>query len=183
MRNTILLSLSVLAILFSSCGADDPFLLSYDAANNDAPLLQAGTYLGAVRFPASSFSDHTGETLEAIDYYLKDVPTSGEIVVFTGGTSSVPGTEVYTANVTLSANGNRWNTHTLSQTITLGTEDLWLGFRFSQDGDAQVLGCDVGPANENGDKFQNFSGDWETLRSFSAGTVDINWNIKGVVVK
>jgi len=183
MRNSILFSLTLFALIFSSCGSDDPFELSYDAANNDAPLLQPGTYLGAVRFPASSFADHTGETLESIEYYLKDVPSAGTIVVFTGGSSTVPGTEVYSADVTLSANGDSWNTHTLSQDITLGTEDLWLGYRFSQDIDAQVLGCDIGPANENGDKFQNSTGDWETLRSFSAGTVDINWNIKGNIVK
>jgi len=183
MHKSIFFTCTLIAILFSSCGSDDPFELSYDDANNDAPLLQAGTYLGAARFPASSFADNVGETLESIEYYLKDVPTSGEVVVFTGGTSTAPGSEIYAASVTLSSNGNAWNTHTLSQAITLGTEDLWLGFRFTQDGDAQVLGCDLGPANENGDKFQNISGDWETLRSFSAGTVDINWNIKGNIVK
>jgi len=183
MRNSIIFSLSLIALLFSSCGADDPYLLEYDGTNNDAPLLQAGTYLGAARFTADSFADHAGETLESIDFYLKDVPTSAEVVIFSGGTESVPGSEIYSANVTLSVRGNSWNSHTLSQEITLGSDNLWLGLRFTQDGDAQVLGCDVGPANENGDKFQNFSGDWETLRSFSAGTVDINWNIKGVVVQ
>lgn len=183
MRNTFIFALSVLTILFSSCGADDAYELSYDGSNNDAPLLQAGTYVGAARFPASSFADRVGETLETIEFYLKDVPTSAEVVVFSGGTESVPGTEIYSSAVTLSVNGNAWNLHTLSSTITLGTEDLWLGLRFTQDGDAQVLGCDVGPANDNGDKFQSFSGDWVTLRDFSTGTVDINWNIKGYVVQ
>ncbi len=183
MRNTLLLSLAFIALLFSSCGPDDAFVLSYDSGNSDSPLLQAGTYLGAARFPASSFTDHVGETLESVEYYLRDVPTSAEVVVFSGGTSSVPGDEIYTASVTLSSNGNSWNQHTLGEEITLGTEDIWIGLRFTQDEEAQVLGCDIGPANENGDKFQNFSGDWETLRSFSSGTVDINWNIQGFVVK
>jgi len=183
MRNSIILSLAFIALIFSSCGPDEEFILSYDAANNDAPLLQAGTYLGAARFPASVFADRTGETLEAVEFYLKDVPTSAEVVIFSGGTANAPGAEIYSSSVTLSASGNSWNFHTISQDITLGTEDLWLGIRFSQDGDAQVLGCDLGPANENGDRFQNLSGDWETLRNFSAGTVDINWNIKGVVVE
>lgn len=184
--NFIFLLVALGLFTFSACTDNGPdvepgfTVLNYDDGNRDAPELPGGTYEGGARFLASLMADYTGDELTEIQYYLKLVPKSGEIRIYSGSENGTPKDLIYNKNVTIGREEDAWNTHTLSDPITLNGDDLWIVYRFSHDNSARVLGCDPGPAAENGDWLWDANdGQWLPLNQRSA--VNINWNIRAVV--
>ena len=62
------------------------------------------------------------------------------------------------------------------------SKDLWISIKFASTNQAQVIGCDEGPAHPFGDFL--FDSDDEEFRRFllrSNGEANINWNIRAVV--
>lgn len=180
----ILLFFVVLMASFSSCKKDPnkkTYQLNYDSGNLTAPNFPANTYEGAARFPASRMAEYSGGNLVEVEYYIKDVPNSTRLKVYTGTSSSAPVTEVYSATLTGSVNAEDWNTHTLTDPLLLDGSDLWLSIEFTHSDTRQVLGCDTGPAATDGDHFYDpATGYWQKLNQFNSG-IDINWNIRGKV--
>lgn len=171
---------------FSACKDNGPdiepgfTLLNYDGSNQDAPELPAGTYEGGARFLSTLMAEYTGDTLTAIQYYLQDVPKSGEIRIYSGSDNDTPKDLIYNKNVTLGRDQDAWNTHTLSDPIALDGSDLWIIYRFSHDNNARVFGCDIGPAVDNGEwLLDTFDGQW--LPFSQRATLSINWNIRAVI--
>ena len=176
----------VASLLFSACkdnGPDlepDQILLSLDGDNLSAPELPGGTFEGAARFDASAMAAHTGKKLVSVQYYLQDLPRFCEIRVYEGTQDTIPRTLVYDANVTVGRDANAWNIHTLSPALDLTGDDLWIAVRFQHNNPQRTLGCDPGPANADGDwTWDEIDSRWLPLRERS--TLDINWNIRGVV--
>jgi len=169
-----------LAFVFVSCGDDDPVgtYLNYDDANNSAPILEAGTYTAAARFPAFSLSGEQGKQITEIDFYLLQLPSSTTVKIYGEGTGTAPGSTLYSKNVTIDAESNGWNTHVLDTPVTIDDQDLWIAVEVVQDTEQQTIGCDLGPAVNNGDFFNDLAGQWTTLRDFSNDEVSINWNIR-----
>ncbi len=185
--NKLLLILALLAsILVTACKDDgtkiDPNqeLLSLDGDNFSAPELPGGTFEGAVRFEAATMAAHAGKKLVSVQYFLQDLPRFCEIRIYEGTNDTVPGPLVYDANVTTGRDANSWNIHELSPALDLSGDDLWIAVRFQHNNPQRTLGCDPGPAVTNGDwlwdeAFQS----WDRFRDVS--TIDINWNVRGVV--
>ena len=179
-----LLVLSLFA--FAACTGNGPdvdpefTVLNYDDGNQDAPELPAGTYEGGARFLSNLMTDFTGDQLIEVQYYLKNVPKSGEIRIYSGSRNSGPRDLLYIENVTIGREEDSWNIHTLTDPITLNGDDLWIVYRFSHDQNLRVLGCDPGPASENGDwLWDSFDGLWRPLGQRSS--LSINWNIRAVI--
>jgi len=178
-----LLFVVVLMASFSSCKKDKKtvFQLNHDSANLDAPNFPANTYEGAARFPASTVAEYSGGNLVEVEYYIKDVPNSTKLNIYTGTSSGEPQTLAYTATLTGSVNAESWNTHTLLQPLLMEGTDLWIAIEFSHTDSKQVLGCDTGPATSDGDHFYDpVTGVWQKLSVLNP-SVNINWNIRGKV--
>ncbi len=189
MKNTFFLLLS-LCLVFASCTKDDDSTdnsgpdadLHYDGAAQDAPALDAGNYDLGARFPASAVNQYAGRQLESVAFYLLSVPNKCELLVYGEGTDSAPGGLLYTANLTTTVDGESWNTHTLDTPLDLTESDIWLCLRVEHGSRMGSLGCDLGPANNNADwLFSQAANEWITLRDFTNGDVNINWNIRGIV--
>lgn len=156
--------------------------LHYDAANQDAPSLTgARTYEGAIRIPQSELGDALNGTLTEVYFFIQELPESASIKIYSGSDGNAPKTQLYSGVVSNNIQANAWNTHSLNRSVDIPDDDLWISFSFSHTLDQRTLGCDIGPANPNGDwLFDNVAGSWLKLSNVSA--VNINWNIRAAVL-
>jgi len=162
---------------------DPPYsMLHYDASNMDAPLLGAGTYEGAARFSNSQIDAFVGADITKVWFYLKNLPQSCEVRIYQADSGdSAPGALLYSADVSGDMEAGRWNNHTLATPLEIPDKDIWISIRVVHSSDTRSLGCDPGPAVDNGDKmWTSAGGQWITLRQYD-GT-NINWNIRTVVL-
>ncbi|RMG84509.1 MAG: hypothetical protein D6714_07770, partial [Bacteroidetes bacterium] len=177
------IALFALILVVAACKKDnDPRLsadtLNYDGDNFAAPLLPAGSYEAAARFTFNKLERFIGREIYEVNMFIQEIPTNVELRIYGEGTDTSPGALLYTQNWN-GLNANSWNDLTLTTPLEITGEELWLSVRFDLPGDMRTVGCDPGPANPNGDWTLDYSfGTWETLRDFSLGEVDINWNLR-----
>lgn len=161
-----------------------PFIqLNLDGDNLDAPLLAGGTYEAGVRFVPGALADAEGGLIRTVQFYLTERPNTCAVRLYKGtNTDGQPDELLYNAVVSSEISAGRWNEHALSEDITVSDDDLWVVIRFSTNNAQQSLGCDPGPAVNNGDWLYSGQDDqWRTLRDRSGNGVNINWNIRAVV--
>jgi hypothetical protein len=182
------LSISLFAITFSSCNDDDDDTnvnnaeFGYDLGPNTAPFFGIGVHEAAARFNSTVTSPFVGQKLDRVEFYLVNTPSNTKVVIYDEGTATQPGPQLYSADVTVDVNANSWNIHTISQDIDITGRDLWIAIEFTHPDERNTIGCDVGPANVNGDLVLEGSElNWMTYRNFTDNVVDINWNIRGYV--
>jgi len=182
-----ILSISFLVLTFSSCNDDDDTIVNdaefgYDLGANSAPFFGIGVHQAAARFNSTVTSPFTGQNLDRVEFYLVNTPSNTKVVIYDEGTPTQPGTELYSADVTVDVSANSWNTHTISEDIAITGNDLWIAIEFTHPDERNTMGCDVGPANTNGDfVLEGSEINWMTFRDFTNNAVDINWNIRGFV--
>lgn len=183
---TFFLFLAVLG--FASCEKDEPeditgatTLLRLDQDNVTSPILPSGTYEHAVKFPTSLTSLFDGDLLTGIQVHMYEVPSSVGIAVYgPGSTATEPGVELYFGTVSgLTANAINDITLDPADYITIGRSDLWIAVVYTTSGGAQIVGCDAGPRDTNGDYLKDNT-TWTTFQDFT-GSESINWNIRGIV--
>ena len=178
-------------LLFTSCeetpgvinGPDiqPPFVaLNYDGANNDAPLLPAATYEAAIKFPKEDINDLLGGKLVEVYYYVEDLPTSCTIKIYKRTDSGEPVEVVYSSATTGDLVERSWNKHIIKNPVDITEEDIWIAVKFSHSSQMGSIGCDIGPAVENGDWLKDSADDLWIPLTQRAG-ININWNIRGVV--
>lgn len=177
MKNILLL---FLALSLFACGDDNEAELHHDGPNQSSPFLEAGIHNMAAVFPADVTNTFNGRSVVSVEYFLLDVPTSTTLNIYGEGVGLSPGELLYSADLSSSALGNTWNTHTLSTPLEISGEELWLVINVEHAGAIQSLGCDAGPARTNGDWISTGSLDnWQTFRDRMNQEVSINWNIRG----
>ena len=153
--------------------------LRYDGPNATGPVLGAGTYEAAVRFPASYLDAYQGRSIDAIAFFLGELPASCIEKVYEGTTAgNEPQNEIYSFDVTSGIEAPRLNRLTLSDPIPVADEDLWLSIVFVHNGQQQSIGCDAGPNQPNGDWLYD-SNDSQWLPYTDRTPESINWNIRG----
>ena len=186
--NNIFLAFLSCSLMFFSCKKDDPTIeLRYDDYNFSAPALPIGTFDVGQRYPSSIVDNYVGRTLDEVDFYIQDKPLDCEILVYGEGTSSSPGTLLYSKNVINQVSDNSWNSHTLSTPVEITNEDLWIVVRVIHSSETRSIGCDEGPARTNGDwMLGEGEFEWKTYRDLSANpstgaNVNVNWNIRGIL--
>jgi len=174
---------SLIFVGLIACGKDDESTvneLRYDGENFTSPFIDAGDHEAAVRFRSVETSSFIGKQLTAIDVFLYDVPTSIYLNIYTSGSAAGPGIPVIHEEITLGVRPNSLNRITLNPPVDISNE-MWLSVNWSQSSNQQVIGCDEGPANPNGDWIfvsTNTNG-WTSLRETNGESV--NWNIRGIV--
>jgi len=187
MKKLLLLTMTIAFLAIGCQDDDESTVLRYDGDNSSAPLLDPDVYEAAVRFPTSLTNPYAGLKLTQVEFYILNEPGSCEIKIYGEGNSSSPGTALYESGL-ISVDNGEWNTHTLSSSIDITGDDLWISVEFSHAGTSRTVGCDQGPAATNGDWiFSSITGEWLTLRQFTINNagpdaeVSINWNIRGIL--
>ncbi len=178
MKYTLALLVTGLLILTTACEPDEEIdlnLLEYAGVNSTSPFLPEGSYSFAARFPASVLTERIGKEMISVELFIYDVPSSA-ILTINQGNASTPGTLLYSDNVTDNLSPNIGNTIFLNSPIEITGEDIWVVYTVEQTENQQVLGCDAGPRDSNGDRFFNTTDGWTTFQDFANGE-SINWNI------
>ena len=180
MRNVFLFT-STLFLLLISCDNDVEIAeLHLDGANQSAPFLASGSHEAAVRFTSNETSQYSGRFLELVEFYLLELPNQCEVLVYDQGTNSEPGTLLYSASLSGDLQSRSWNTHRLANPVEISGTDLWICVRVTHNAEVPSIGCDPGPAKENGDWMRSSDDNlWRPFRSRTNQAVDINWNIRG----
>ncbi|MEM1119349.1 MAG: hypothetical protein AAGJ18_02815 [Bacteroidota bacterium] len=172
-----------LALFLVACGDDSRSIetsLRYDGDNFNAPLLEPGTFEAAARFPTNVTDNFMGQSLTQVSYYMASTPQQTTLKIYEGGSATVPGTLVYEASLTGTITQNAFNVHVLSEPLEITGEDLWLSISMRTNRPLQMIGCDPGPRDPNGDfLFRSIDNEWTTFQALSGES--INWNIRGVV--
>lgn len=174
-----------LAFVFSCTNDDDdspslPTTLQYDGENVTGPILPAGEYEAAVRFPSSLLADYVGRNLEGISFFLGDRPAGVIVRIYGDNSVDTPGDLLFEADVTNGVGVPNWNQLPLSDPIEITGDDIWISILFIHDQNQQSIGCDAGPNTFNGDwLFQDSDNEWRTFRDRTGE--NINWNIRAEV--
>lgn len=157
--------------------------LNYDSSNQDAPSLAgATTYEGAIRIPKDDLGSAVNGTISEVYFYIQELPQSASLKIYSGSTGDTPATQIYAAVISSEIEADTWNTHTLRQAVSVPDDDIWISVTFAHTLDQRTLGCDVGPANPNGDwLYSNSTGEWTRLNTLSPA-ISINWNIRAAVM-
>ncbi|MCK9448199.1 MAG: choice-of-anchor J domain-containing protein [Bacteroidales bacterium] len=152
-------------------------ILHYDGENdgNAIGLTNGGTFHVAARFPSAMVSDYAGYTLESVDIYINDTPTSATLKIWGAGTASAPGPVLHQQGF---SGAFAWETVTLTSPVTLTGEDIWVGYTVEHVADDFPAGCDAGPANPNGDWISTDGNSWDHLAGFD---LNYNWNIRALI--
>jgi len=152
--------------------------IHYDSGENYQSIGTGGAadFTVAIRYPASALADFAGTSLQAIKFW----PASNGsywLRVWTGGSSTVPGSMVVDQAVTPVI--NTYNSVLLdSPVLVTGTEELWFGYRVAATG--YPAGCDAGPAIDGFGNMIYWQNTWSTLIELSP-SLNYNWNIQGFV--
>lgn len=183
MKNLSIFLLAFTLLIIGCKKDDDPRLsadtLHYDADNVNAPQLPAGTYEAAAKFTTGKIQRFQGKQLTEVNMYIQSVPTNVELRIYGQGTGNAPGNILYTADWN-GLNRDSWNDHTLTTPLDITGEEIWISVVYTHTSDLRTIGCDPGPADENGDWLKSYdNGSWTSLRSFTSDEVNINWNIRG----
>ncbi len=182
-----LLLFALLAVLISTgCKNDDDNptpdgILQHDGDNATGPILNIGRYEAAAMFPASltSTTEFKDKSLTQVTWFMGNKPAACSVKIYGPGTNGQPGGILHEADVLNSVVAQQWTTYTLPTPITITGDDLWISISFRHDVQMQSIGCDAGPAADNGDwLFQDSDVQWLTYRTRTSESV--NWNIRGI---
>ena len=159
---------------------NEDIIINFDDENFSAPLLPAGEYEMAVRFPESMMNAYVGKFLREVAVYLTNVPASTEIYIYETGSDPSSIVQLYQADVSASVEVDSWNVHVLNNPVEISGKDFWISIKVDHPLEIGSVGCDPGPAKEGGDFMVQIPAvQWTTLREYTNGLTDINWNIRG----
>jgi hypothetical protein len=170
-----------------SCGGDDDCcevgdeetLINYDGDNANAPNLPAGNFVFAIRLPLTTLNRLEGQNITAVSVFMYDIPSDVDLVIY-NEINNLPSRELYTQDITSTLSPNGWNSIALDTPFPVTGTTLWVGLDIDNQQMMQSIGCDLGPANVNGDWL--FDGtDGEFIRFTNRVNDSVNWNIRVTV--
>lgn len=149
--------------------------LHYDGPNHTGiGLTNGGTFKVAVRYPSSMVYPLTGGHIKKVQLYLKEWPSSCILKIWDAGTSTSPGNEIYSQDVTNEVWGG-WQTFTLNTPVEIAGTDCWVGYQLTHEAGQHPAGIDAGPGDPNGYWIYLGSGPWSTTIG--------NWNIRSIICR
>lgn len=146
----------------------------YDGENVDnIGLTAGGTFYTAVRFPTEMVAPFAHYTLDAVDAYIYDLPTTLKLLVWAAGTTTAPGQIV--VEQVVEPNQDSWNTFVLDTPLELTGADLWVGFEITHGAGSFIMGYDGGQTVMDGNWLSENGTEWEHLSDYGLSG---NWNIR-----
>lgn len=160
---------------------NEPFQsLNYDQDNFDGPSLVAGDYAAAAIFSSQQMASFVNGELTDIWYYIKEKPFTCRITVYESDANGNADTVLYTKSILGEISKESWNKHTLATPVIISGGELWLAIEFSTSAEQRTIGCDNGPAANNGDWLWTVDDNlWITYRQRTGESV--NWNIRAAI--
>jgi hypothetical protein len=150
-------------------------LLHHDGNNGSAPVLNAGTNHVGVMFTGDQVAKYNQGELSEIQFFMANIPESCQLDIYQGSEDNhMPGTKIYSADLTSEITARTWNRHILDQALTIDSEDLWITLTFNHPASLGLIGCDLGPQVANGALILNASETSWVAYPFA----NINWNIR-----
>lgn len=164
----------------ASCADDDngdAVTKHYDGDNANAPALTAGVWEFGVRLPEDLLVDVHDLSLSGVEVFIYNIPQELTLRVYEDNAGDF-GRQVHSQTVT-GLSVNSWNTINLTTPVENNGDGLWMALEVNHGSDIQVVGCDAGPANPNGDWL--YDGADELYRRFIDRTgTDVNWNMRAI---
>jgi len=154
--------------------------LFYDGPNANSPVLPAGEYEAAVRFPSSETTPFSGREITSVFLYFYNLPTGVQVKIYRGNGPDAPSTLLYSDNITRNELAEfAWSEHVLDTPLEITGDEIWVSTRFVHPFDQQSIGCDAGPRNSQGGDylFEADNSAWTTYQALTNGE-SINWNIR-----
>lgn len=188
LRNSSFLSLFLSLFFVFTCQSDDDeseifqnsvgstIQLHFDGENDNSPSLAGGSYVVALKLPVEELQTFEGRSILGINVFVREVPDSASLVVYKGTARREPVELVTEKDISAELNGNQWNNLQLDEPVAIAGDDYWFALKFSHVDQLAVIGCDAGPANENGNWISGLLNE-----SWIQFTADVNWNIRAVI--
>lgn len=187
MKLNWLLLIALFGLAFAACKDDDdgfvfdPNLMHLDGVNSTAPFLRDDMVEAAAQFGKDAMDFYVGKKIEAVQFFIYEIPTSCQLMIYGKGTGGGPGQVLYSRQITNQLQPNGWNTIPLDQPLALPSDEIWISIQMLNGNNTQVIGCDNGPAQSGGDwMYEAGDNQWLTFRERS--TDNINWNIRAVMI-
>lgn len=181
MKNIFLLLFLFGVIIFHSCTPDNVnTTLHYDGDNFSAPDFPVGDHSFCVKFLSNKLQEFNGKTLDRIGFYVVSPPEKVIINLYNQNSASLqPQGMIYSRELT-DFIPNQWNFHSVeNELIPSDNEVFWVEVISTHNSTIGSIGCDQGPAIENGDIFfQDGFSEYITYRDFTNQQASINWNIR-----
>ena len=172
-------------LMFAACQNDEPALpvfeneLRYDGPNVTGPVLPAGQHEAAVRFSADYLKNYEGREMEAVQFFLGQLPDGCQLNIYAGSTTDGrPETLIGSFDLSTQVQAPAWNRLPLPIPLVVGQDDLWLSIVLVHTQEQQSIGCDAGPNQIDGD-WLLLSTDGQWLPYTERTPESINWNIRG----
>lgn len=168
-------------LLFSSSGVHEDSISYSTNFYRGLGATTAADFQVAHRYTSTELSSHNGKYLTKVSFIPTTTACTYSLRVWTGGTSSNPGTLVVEqVLVTSDLTMNAWNEVVLSTPVLINSsQELWIGYRcVTTQANARAAGYDQGPMVSNKGNMIYWNGSWTRLNLLS-GILTYNWCIKG----
>jgi len=101
----------------------------------------------AVRMGNDLTSQHLGQTIHYISFFINDLPASETVTVYVWakGDYSQPGTSTVLFEQEMTPTAQTWNAVTLDNPIVITGEEIWIGYHFTSPAGLFTLGVDDQP--------------------------------------
>jgi hypothetical protein len=153
----------------------------YDGVNTNGVGAADANFIIAARFTPTQLGPYVGMGFVKLRVFIFNatVGNTGTVKVYSAGTPTAPGPEIYSQNVSTVASS--WNEYVLSPIIVVPNADMWFGLQATAGPTGLQFwgGVDAGPHDPNG-QFIFFNGSWSTLVALNPA-LTFNWNIRAVV--
>ena len=101
----------------------------------------------AVRMGTDITSQHIGQVIHYITFFINDLPATENITVYvwSKGEYTQPGTSTVLFEQVMTPTAQSWNAVTLDNPIVITGDELWIGYRFTGPAGGFTLGVDDQP--------------------------------------
>ena len=157
----------------------DPDWIHFDDGTNVQAigLTAGGTFEGAIRITPAELAGYDDYELTAVRWYHGDEPQhSGNIKIYSAGTSTTPGSVITSEPFTVPSTG--WFEINLSNPVSIDVaKDIWVSVRVTHAAGEYPLGVAPGPVVPGKGGWISIDGvTWEQL-GIDIPSLDYNWNI------
>lgn len=119
---------------------------------------------------------YDGYLLEEVELYINAPTLASNLRIWNADDDNSPGQLIHDQSFTSSGAG--WKYIALDQPLYLNGNDIWVGYTMTHAAGNFPAGCDVGPANQNGDWISTDGAVWEHLSTYG---LNYNWNVRAKI--
>ena len=155
--------------------------IHYDTDNTSGVGAASTDFIIAARFTTTQTGVVVGEFIKKVRIFIwsPTLNNTATLRIYSAGTASAPGAEVY--NQVFTTTSMAWHEITLTTPVMVPNADIWVGAQATALAAPDQFwgGTDAGPNHPDG-QYIFFNGAWATLFALNPA-LTFNWNIRAVV--